>query len=107
MPLTQAAQRAADTKIEAAGQAIAMDIYKRLEIVMADFKIPGEQPICRDQTIDNVAMGLARCDVEVIEANAVMATAQAHSARIARQIETLEGERRAIVRRRAGGDQRP
>jgi hypothetical protein len=102
MPLTQAPQTYA--RIEAAGQAAATDIYKRLEAVMADFEIVNEKPMIRDQAIGNAAIDLARCDTERAKANTVVTTSQAHHARIMRQIEALEGERQAIVTRRAAGD---
>jgi hypothetical protein len=78
----EAVQRAADERIEATGQATAAAYHERRAAVMAAFEIPEEQPMIRDQTIDDAALDLARCDAELAEANAMMATAQAHDARI-------------------------
>jgi hypothetical protein len=46
----EAVQRAADERIEAAGQAIATETYERLEVVMADFEILQELPMVPDTT---------------------------------------------------------
>jgi hypothetical protein len=103
----EAAQQVADAKIEAAGQATAAAIHERRAAVMAAFEIRDAEPMIRDQTIDDAAMDLARCDADLAEANAILNTAQAHEARITGQIHALEGERQAIVTRRAAGDQHP
>jgi chromosome segregation ATPase len=103
-----AAQQAAEERIEAAGQATASASNARLETVMADLDIPVEQPMIPDAAIDDAARELARCEAELASANAVMATAQAHHARITSQITGLQQERQAIVSRRTGGgDQLP
>lgn len=90
----------------AAGQATAAAYHERRAAVMAAFQIPEEQPMVPDTTIDDAAQDLASCDAELAVANAILTTAQAHEARITGQIKTLEGERQAIIARRAEGDQR-
>jgi hypothetical protein len=103
----EAAQRAADERIEVAATAIADAIDERREALLAAVALPGEaEPMDVDGTILAAAAALERATAELTEANTTFDTARLVADRISGQLAALKETRDTIVNRRSAGDHR-